>query len=70
MPRPRTKNRSMRAAYDRGAVAARGGGTLAGCPYRGARKGHGGTWGAVYRNYWMRGFLDVKDAAAQTGRLL
>lgn len=74
MPRPRTKNQALRSAYDRGAAAAESGRALNACPYRvapnGCHRRNGGTWGAVFRNYWRRGFFDTKDKEAQTGRLL
>lgn len=72
MPRPPTKNRALRGAYDRGAMAARSGLALTACPYRIAscRRRNAGTWGAVFRNYWQRGFFDTKDKEAQTSRLL
>lgn len=72
MPRPQTKNRALRGAYDRGAVAARAGRSLDACPYRIAscRRRNAGTWGAVFMAYWRRGFFDAKDKEAQTGRLL
>lgn len=74
LSKPRTKNRALRGAYDRGATAARDGRAASSCPYRvapnGCHRRNGGTWGAVFRSYWMDGFRDVKNAAAQTGRLL
>jgi ribosome modulation factor len=72
IPRPPTKNPALRGAYDRGAVAARSGKPLSSCPYRigSCRRRNAGTWAAVFRSYWQRGFFDAKDTEAQTGRLL
>lgn len=72
MPRPRTKNRALRGAYDRGAMAARDGRPVTSCPYRikSCRRRNAGTWGAVFLSYWRRGFFDAMDKEAQTGRLL
>ena len=62
--KPTTKNKGLFGAYARGASARLRGHLRSDCPYKiapnGCHRRNAGTWGAVYRNYWLRGFDDAK----------
>lgn len=60
--KPTTKNKGFVGAYVRGASARLRGQTSSDCPYKigPCHRRNAGTWGAVYRNYWLRGFDDAK----------
>jgi hypothetical protein len=55
----------FRPTVERGRQAARAGLTTAACPYRinphGCNRRNGGTWGAVWRSYWLKGFYAEHD---------
>mgnify|MGYP001618535996 CR=1 FL=1 len=60
MSKPETTSKPLQGAYRKGLQAARAGEPYKACPYQsapyGCRRRNGGTWGAVFRNYWRRGW--------------
>jgi ribosome modulation factor len=64
--RPPTKNKALLAAYNRGKLAFYAGQSSHECPYKnnpkGCKRRNGGTWGAVFRNYWRKGWFDAQIA--------
>ena len=62
--RPTTKNLALMSAYDAGRRARFAGEPIGSCPYKiaphGCHRRNGGTWGAVFRNYWRKGWMDEK----------
>ena len=57
-----TKNKALLGAYAKGESAARNGLDRLACPYtvapHGCHRRNGGTWGGVFRSYWLRGWAD------------
>lgn len=60
--KPDSKNRGFVGAYARGTAARMRGMSRASCPYRIApNPRNAGTWGATWRNYWLRGYDDARS---------
>lgn len=59
---PPTTNKALLGAYRKGREAKRAGLPYKSCPYRdrpyNCKRRNGGTWGAVFRNYWRRGWRE------------
>jgi hypothetical protein len=57
---------------ERGREHARLGGLAYECPYKinpnGCNRRNGGTWGAVWRNKWLKGYYEEKDRQYRIAR--